>query len=455
MIGHPDPKMAVRQNEDKIEIIKAEEVADPVVAGAVRLRAEGSGDRFSAPLGPKGDTFMVSFTPFPKNFGKDWVIGFAVMEDEFIGPLRESSLRILIAGAFAILAAVFVVNWLAGRMTKPLQEIVADTLRIRHFDLEGEQAVDSRIIEVSDLGKAVAAMKHSLRSFSVYVPKELVRLIISSDEEIHVGGGRRKLTVMFSDIKNFTQMSEDMPPERVMESLSAYFHEMSGAIHQNKGIADKFIGDAIMALWNAPLPDEDAMGNACRAVLACHAASKRLGEMFEKEGLLPFVTRFGLHAGDMVVGNVGSSDRMQYTALGAEVNLASRLEALNKLYGTEMLVSETVAAEVYGRFLFRTIDQVIPSGTTRPISIYELMGSLETDGMFQATAEDIERCRVWEAAFSHYGAHQWAKALESFRAFAAAHPNDGPAKVFIARCTDYIANPPPKDWDTAQRLEHK
>jgi adenylate cyclase len=455
LIGHPDPKMGVRQIEEKIEIMMAKEVADSVVAGAATMRAQGSGDRFSAPLGPEGDVFMVSFTPFPKDFGKDWVIGIAVKELEFIGPLQESSLRILVAGSLVILVAVFAINWLAGRMTKPLQGIVAETHRIRRFDLEGELAVKSRIVEVSDLGKAVAAMKRSLRSFSVYVPKELVRLIVSSGEDIQVGGERRKLAVMFTDIKGFTQASEDMAPERVMESLSAYFREMSGAIHRHKGIVDKYIGDAIMALWNAPLPDEDAMGNACRAVLACHAAGKALGEEHAKKGLPAFVTRFGLHAGDVVVGNVGSADRMQYTALGAEVNLASRLEALNKLYGTEMLVSETVAAEVHGRFLFRTIDLVAPAGTTRPIAIYELVGSLEDDGDFKASAEDIERCKIWEAAFSRYAAHQWDQALDSFQAFAAAHPNDGPAKVFIERCKEYVRLPPPEDWDTAQRLEHK
>jgi len=455
LIGHPDPKVAVRQNAGLVEILKAEEVADPIVAEAVRRRTQGAGDRFTAPLGQGRETYMVSFTPFPKDFGKDWTIGVAVKELEFIGPLQASSLRILVAGALVILIAAAAIHWLAGRLTQPLQEIVRETQRIRKFDLDGEIAVNSRIVEVFDLAKAVGAMKRSLRSFSVYVPKELVRLIVASGEEIRIGGERRKLAILFSDIKDFTQSAEAMSPEQLMESLSAYLHEMSTAIHSHRGIVDKFIGDAIMALWNAPLPDDDAMANACRAMLACHQADGRLAQAFVAKGLPPYVTRFGLHAGDVVVGNLGSQDRMQYSALGAEVNLASRLEALNKRYGTRMLVSETVAAELHDRFLFRLVDLVIPAGTTRPISVFELVGELAPGSAFAVDANDKERCREWEKAFNRYAAHKWDQALEGFKTFAAAYPDDGPAQVFIARCRDYVRQPPLADWDTAQRLDHK
>ncbi|MBI5120099.1 MAG: adenylate/guanylate cyclase domain-containing protein [Rhodospirillales bacterium] len=455
LIGHQNPELAVRMKDGKVELLKAVDVADPIVADSARLRETGLGERFTAALGPDGQDYMVSFTPFPKAFGKDWVIGIAVKELEFIGPLRQASLRILAAGILGIILAALAINWLARLLTRPLQQIVGETERIQRFELEGDAAVRTRIIEVDELSVAVQNMKRSLRSFSVYVPKDLVRLILSSGKELQTGGERRLLAIMFSDIKGFTQNAETMPPEQVLESLSEYFKHMSQAIHSHKGIIDKFIGDAIMAIWNAPQPDPDPMGNACRAVLACKAAGARLEAEFARRNWPSFFTRFGLHAGEVVVGNVGSQDRMQYTALGAEVNLASRLEALNKLYGTQLLVSETVASKLHDRFLFRMIDHVVPAGMSRPFAIFELVGELEPGSAFAATDEDKERCQQWEKAFNSYAAHQWDQAWDGFRGFEKAYPDDGPVRVFIARCKGYSMQPPPADWDTAQRLDHK
>ncbi|CAA6605960.1 Adenylate/guanylate cyclase [Rhodospirillaceae bacterium LM-1] len=455
LIGHQNPELAGHMNGDKVELLKASEVDDPVVAQAAKLRESQGLNSFTAPLGPNGDNFMVAFTPFPKDFGKSWVIGIAVKEMEFIGPIRESSIRILVTGIVVILFAALAINWLSRLLTRPLQQIVAETERIRNFDLESDLNIHSHIIEVDDLSRATADMKRSLRSFSVYVPKELVRTILASGEDIQIGGERRTLAMMFSDIKGFTASAESTPPEQLMESLSDYFGRMSQAIHGHKGIIDKFIGDAIMAIWNAPLPDPDPMANACRAMLACREAGRALEREFAQRGLTPYYTRFGLHAGDVVVGNVGSLDRMQYTALGADVNMASRLEALNKLYGTQLLVSETVAAELHDRFLFRSIDLVIPVGTTRPISLYELIGEYGQDSEFPISDADQDRCALWERAFSRYASHAWDKALADFQAFALAHPEDAVASLYISRCKDYSVMPPPDSWDTAQRLDHK
>ena len=180
--------------------------------------------------------------------------------------------------------------------------------------------------------------------------------------------------------------------------------------YAHRGVIDKFIGDAIMALWNAPAHDPEHARNACQAVLACRAANRQLNATLEAQGLPPLITRFGLHTGEVVVGNLGGADRIQYTALGANVNLAARLEPLNKHYRTTILVSEDTRRRAGEGFLFRFVAQAQPAGTSRPIGLYELLG--ESD---QPEAEAlIELCSRWEDALAHLEAGAFAEALRCF-----------------------------------------
>ena len=160
-----------------------------------------------------------------------------------------------------------------------------------------------------------------------------------------------------------------------MIRLSRYFHDMTTSIHDHGGTVDKFIGDAIMAFWNAPRPDENHAENACLAALGCLRANRAIDDALAEAGQPPMPTRFGLHTGEVVVGNVGSSDRMQYTALGSNVNLASRVESLNKQYGTQALVTGAVERIARHRFVFRQVDLAIPSGLSEPIALFELIGA--------------------------------------------------------------------------------
>jgi len=442
--------MGLRIRDKVLELQQGRDVADVVVADAVRRREAGAGDSFSAPLGADGMQYRVSFVPFPKQFGKQWVIGVIVQEDEFIGPLRRLSLRFLAVGGAVIFFSVLAILWLSHRLTKPLSHIVRETERIREFDLDGDVRIASRITEINELAEAMDSMKQSLRSFGAYVPKALVRKIVAAGGSTRIGGERQFLTVMFTDIKEFTRNSEALQPEEVSQNLSVYFQEMSAAIHRNKGIIDKFIGDAIMAVWNAPVPDPDHVDNACRAMLACRDVSRRIDR-----GPMSLYTRFGLHSGQMMVGNIGAPDRMQFTVLGAAVNLAARLEGLNKLYRTQLLVSDTVQRVAHPRFLFRRIDRVVPSGVSVPLDIFELMGELGADAVNPASAEDLAFCRAWEIGMDFYRAGDWAAAHDRFTDFLAAHPDDGPARAYVGRSADHMAAPPPADWDGAQHYDHK
>lgn len=180
--------------------------------------------------------------------------------------------------------------------------------------------------------------------------------------------------MLFTDVAGFTHITEKADPERVMVQTSRYLAVLTEVVMAHGGTVDKFVGDAIMAIWNAPADDADHVAHACDAVLACREANRRLNAEFETEGWPAYRTRFGLHVGEALVGTIGSADRMAYTALGATVNLAARLEPLNKEYGTEILVSEAVRSRVADRFEFRPVDKLTPRGFASAIQVYELRG---------------------------------------------------------------------------------
>ena len=452
LIGYPKLDTIVRRHGNDISISKASEIDDPLVVEALKLRDQGAGDRFSAEL--SNGTHLVSFTRLPERFGKDWLIGVIAAENDFVGPIRRASLFILALGGTALLLSIFAIFYVSKTLTLPLKRIVNETKRIRDFELGGSLAVRSRIIEINEVARALDAMEAGLRSFGAYIPKALVRTIVASGKGTGVGGERRKLTILFTDIEDFTRRSEALSPEEVFDQLSAHFTAISRCIFDRGGTVDKFIGDSVMAFWNAPVVDPDHAGNACRAILRCQAVIEQLNVEFEAKGFSAMRARFGLHTGDVVVGNVGSADRMQYTALGAEVNMASRVEALNKRYGTWIIATGTVEEQVRGQFLFRPIDLVVPAGTTQIVPLFELLGTLD-EGPDRASDTALTLCREWGEAIDAYRKRNWDEALIKFRRFAERYPKDTVAQIYIDRCQKFLVTAPPADWDGAEHFESK
>ena len=451
LIGHPDLHKILHQDGNDITLTKVSDVDDPLVAQAIGMREAGAGDRFSANLA--GETHLVSFTPFPDRFGKDWSIGVIAAEGDFVGPIRQASLFMLALGAAVTLLSILAILRVSGSLTSPLGRIVEETKRIRDFNLGTGLRIDSRIAEIHELGHALEAMKEGLRSFGAYIPKALVRTIVASGKGTGIGGERRTLTILFTDIADFTRRSEALPPEEVLDQLSAYFDILSRCIHEAGGTVDKFIGDAVMAFWNAPVADPDHVANACRAVLRCRATNAALNEDLAVRGHSPLPTRFGIHTGDVVVGNVGSTDRMQYTALGAEVNLASRVEGLNKVYGTQIIVTGTVEHAARELFLFRPLDLVVPAGTSQAVALFELVGARA--GPDRAPDAAFAQCREWREALDLYRSRDWGGAITALRAFAEQYSQDRTARLYIDRCARFLGAPPPADWDGAEHYDVK
>jgi len=245
---------------------------------------------------------------------------------------------------------------------------------------------------------------------------------------------------MFTDIRDFTRLADAIPGDELAQLLGRYLEVVTEAIHEKQGIIDKYVGDAVMAIWNAPRPVAGHPQLCCEAALACRAALSGLYASPEWSGWAHLETRFGLHTAEVMVGHFGAPDRMSYTALGDGVNLAARLESLNKHYGTSMLASQAVVDVVAPAFAFRLVDTVVVKGRRRAELVYELLGRHDEIG-------DAEPYRQYERALRRYQERDWSGALRLLEGLG----DDGPALTLAGRCREYIDAPPAEDWDGVYR----
>jgi adenylate cyclase len=278
-------------------------------------------------------------------------------------------------------------------------------------------------------------------AFQQYVSPAVVDEMLLNPDKLTLGGERRELTVLFADIQGFTGFSEKLDPEELTTFLNRFLTKMSHVIFDHHGTVDKYIGDAIMAIFGAPLPSEDHAANGVRAALDMHKALKEFRQ--EWADMLPdtFDLKLGLNTGLMVVGNMGSDIRFDYTVLGDNVNLAARLEALTRQYGVSLLISEFTHEAVGGNgFLMRELDRVRVKGKDLPVTIYEVLAE---EGGGDATPDLRQRIETFNSALHLYRSQQWDEALAGFQAL----HSDPAADVFADRCSYFQDDPPEADWD--------
>ncbi|MEP7053548.1 MAG: adenylate/guanylate cyclase domain-containing protein [Pseudomonadota bacterium] len=365
-----------------------------------------------------------------------WLVAVLVPEAHYTKDLRRFE-RLFLAVFGATLAAVLLIGVLALRVLQQgLQRAVRTTARMRGFDFAPEPA-RSRVRDIDDVILGLERAKTVVRAMGKYIPLGVVRRLYEHNEEPQLGGELRTVTLMFTDIEGFTTLSEQLPPDQLARHLGDYLEAMTSAVEATGGTIDKYIGDAVMAFWNAPLAVQEHAQRACEAVLACKEATAALYASAAWQGLPPLVTRFGLHTAEVLVGHFGARSRFNYTALGDGVNLAARLEPLCKQYGVTALVSEAVAAAVRDRFVFRRIDRVAVKGKSQAIDVYELLGRV---GAELANHAQIER---YEAAFAAYLARDFTAAVRLLEGVT----GDPPCAVLHARCQELQRKPPPPDWD--------
>jgi len=451
LLGHSDSAAYERllNSADTPRIPRVGEVGPRVMPRIMAVtRQLGSGALRIT--GEDGAEWLCRVARMPPAFGKDAYVALAVPVDEVLGPLARSSRVTLLVSLGVVLAFLPVVYLAAAAISAPLRRLTGEIEGLRRFDVKTTPPERSRIAEIQDLAQALATSKSMLGAFAKYVPKNLVSQIVASGDEPRLGGERRPLTVFFSDVKDFTTISEQVAPERLMEFTSEYLEGLVNLILANHGTVDKFVGDQIMAYWNAPIPNPDHAADGCRAILACRDWSNAQNERWAREGTPVLYTRFALHLGDAIVGNVGSSDRMDYTVVGATINLGSRIEGLNKVYGTQVLITHPVAQAIGSRFVHRPVDRVLPKGAVHPLDVHELVGAAG-----DVDARTVDRCKAWSAFYVRYLGHQWDACAEELATFVAHFGEDTLTRVYAERLRVFKANPPTPDWDGVMRYTTK
>jgi adenylate cyclase len=363
-------------------------------------------------------------------------------EDEVFGDVRRMARLMVVLGLAGVLVAGALSVMLSRRVAATLSGIASETREIGRFKLAARPPVPSRIREISTLATAVEEMKTGLRSFQKYVPSDIVRQLIESGQEAELGGSRRELTVYFSDIAGFTSISEQLAPDALVRLLSQYLEEMAAEILRNGGTVDKFIGDAIMAFWGAPRLHQQPALTACRTALANQAHLSMLRAEWKRAGLPELRARIGLHTGTAMVGNFGSPSRLDYTAIGDTVNVASRLEGVNRVYGTEILISDTTRTAVVEQMITRPIDKIAVKGREGGFVVYELLGEVDV-----ASPEINSQASVHARAFTHYLNREWELAIEEYNKVLDLSPRDIPAQLLRGRCREFLQSPPRGAWD--------
>jgi adenylate cyclase len=376
--------------------------------------------------------------PLPKALllGFTLLLTVAVSLGVFLSPGLAVTLGVLLLlgalnGGLAVLA--FRLSWWADPVVPGLGLVLTFALATAvSYATEGRQKLAIR------------------RMFSQYMSEAVINDLTEHPEKLKLGGERRRVTLFFSDLAGFTSLSESLPPEDVVNLLNDYLSRMTDIIMAEGGTVDKFEGDAIMAFWGAPLDQPDHAVRACRAALRQVAALAEVNQTLVAKNLPALSMRIGLHTGEAVVGNLGSEKRFDYTVIGDTVNLASRLEGLNKFYGNTIMASEVTRADCGDALEFLELDQVAVKGRETPVAVFAVLalkGGL-TQAQLDAREEFGKGLHLYRQTRFPEAAGHFTQALKHLPALK-------PAQTFMERCQEFVANPPPPGWDAVFRPDKK
>jgi adenylate cyclase len=284
------------------------------------------------------------------------------------------------------------------------------------------------------------------KAFALYLPGPIVERLMASGSEPALGGELRIVSILFTDLAGFTRASEHLDPQALVGALNTYFAAVTAIIENHGGFVDKFIGDAVVGIFGAPLDDPDHARNAVRAALAIRAQSAEAARALAGSQGTPPATRVGVNSGPVLIGNIGSPRRFNYTVMGDAVNLASRVEGVNKRYGTHALVADATVAACGDRIVFREIDTVAVKGRARPVVLYEPLGEAG-----QVPDALLARSRAFAAALRHWRVGAFSSAAAGFRSIA----GEDPAAAHLAKLAEEYVAEPPADWSGVSILTEK
>jgi adenylate cyclase len=421
-------------NQNGGELFKSEikdNISLQTISTAFKTYSASKQEQFS--FVDQGIKYLAQVSELSLSPNKKWLIAVIVPFSDFFGELEHKEELILGISICVLICSAIFVFFFSKRISAPIVTLSKEIDKMKHLDLSSNLRVHSNITEIFLMDASIAALRNGLRSFARYVPRTIVKQLLEKEEEIKLGGEKKEITVLFSDIAGFTTISESHSTEEAMSFLSEYFDPLSKIIIEEEGIIDKYIGDSIMAFWGAPLEIQEPAVHACVAAVRCQAFLKDFNAHRKEKGIPELFTRIAIHTGKVIIGNIGTSERMNYTAIGDVVNTAAHLQQVNKIYHTQTIITEETFAQVKNNVFVRPLDIFVPAGKKSKIKIYELIAVLHGDPKIRPQPEQIELCELFTQGFEAFHASSFEQAKTIFERIHRKFPTDYPTQIYIER----------------------
>ena len=429
VLGNSDLAKTYTNDDGQVSLQHITSLANQLPAIGYSARPHDSEKSYSFSYG--GMQYVASCSMLPVRFGKSWQLFTVTPLSDFTGAFDRNNELLLFWGLIAIGAEILIIYFLSAVVSSPLERLAHKVARIEDLGTHELPALHSSIAEISVLSKAIDTLGATVKSFAAFVPVGLVRQLLNSDHKLVLGGHSRFLTIFFSDLEAFSTLSEAVPTQELMMRVSAYLEIVTKAVNDEAGTIDKFIGDGVMAFWGAPALLEDHAWRACVAALRIRQGMDELNERWQREELRTLNIRIGIHSDAVLVGNIGSHERMGYTVIGDGVNVAARLEGINKEYGTRICISHSVFKEAGERLCVRPIDDVVVKGRRGKIAIYELMGAYGAYPELEPDPATVRLCRLTRLAHEALVVDDVALALSRYQEILAEFPGDTVSRELV------------------------
>jgi adenylate cyclase len=432
IIAHSERQKGVREVGGRLEVASLANIADDDMREAYRLHSQTNQDNFLFRSPLTGAELSTSFTRFPDSFGQPWEVINMTPTKDFVGGLEATNRKMVAIIIVLTSIELFLIYFVSARLARPIEIVSRELKLVENMSFASPQVRRSRIREIVQLQSAAALLRTSLQSFSSFVPLDVVRELIKSGIPLSLGVESRSLTVFFSDLENFSTHAERLAPNELLSQMSIYFEQVSRAISDEHGTVDKFIGDGVMAFWGAPAHRSDHVLRACAGALRAARRMERVNRTWSAEGRPNIRIRIGLNCANVLVGNVGSSKRLSYTVMGDGVNVAARLEGMNKIFGTTICISDSVFEAVGPEIVARPLRRVQVKGRKHEFMIYELLGVASSDDPeLEFRAEDGRLSDMTWVASNCFERGDFAEAARRYHEILELFPNDTVAKAML------------------------
>lgn len=432
VIASSDDEVTYADSATGLELRHIAALDSTLPAVAFGLRPRNGAETFY--FDHEGSEYVASLSPLGADLGKEWQIFVITPLSDFTGVFHANNKRLAIFGLIAMLVQIIIVYILTGRLASPLERLAVKVEHVQDLGREKSASVKSSIREVATLSAAVDTLDAAVKSFAAFVPVGLVSQLVKSEQKLELGSHSRFLTVFFSDLEGFSTLSEELPTQDLMKRVSDYFELTTQCVDQELGTIDKFIGDGVMAFWGAPTILDDHAWHSCVAAMRIQRGMDRFNETWTAQDLKPLNIRIGIHSDAVLVGNIGSLARMSYTVMGDGVNIAARLEGVNKEYQTRICISHAVFKEAGERLCVRPIEDVAVKGRRSKIPIYELLGVYGADDpKLEPSPADVRLAKRSRDAYRARVSGDLALARQLYKEILDEFEGDSVAEVVLAK----------------------